>query len=376
MVARIRPWFAATAVAAAALLVGFTVARFAPVKYAASGRLHVPAAASQSLEESWPDASLLNRWLAQPLTVRPTVVSSAHRDRQSPRHVLVVAQASTGGDAAESVNRVLEAAHADLNARGLRFAQERHRSLLTMLHHARAERNRAQRELDRFIAKRMAQPVAAPPATAAPEPASAIASSAPLAPRRNPLWDDLVRQVGELEGRRAGLLLTMTSAHPVIRDLDWRLAQLREQLRLSQEFVAAPEPNVVQPLPAIPTADGTAPSTPAATVEDDQALRQLRKRLSAADRQLGFAVQQERAASQELSALRAELHSCLTPAVVPLQPIDAALRDRIRWSGAILALGLAAATVRLLAPRRQVLRTTDDVHRRLGLPVLGKLSIR
>jgi len=281
-----------------------------------------------------------------------------------------------------SVNEVLDAAHFELRGEGLRFTDERHRALLTLLHHARAERARAQRQLDEHVAQRLKASPETPPATPVvmpPQPVVAPPVQAPIVERRNPLWDDLARHVGELEGRRAGLLLTMTPAHPVIRDLDWRLAQLRDQLHSSPEFTGGANQQIVNQLPPViadtqPALPRVAPPVPAPAPSDGEALRELRKRVAAADRQLGIAVQQERDAWQELSALRTELQTCVTSAVIPTQPDESMGREQIRWGGALLALSLAGATFWRKQPRRKVLRSTEEVRRTLGVPVLGKFS--
>ncbi len=379
MAARIGPWVAAALVGAVALAVCLGVAQLIPIQYSATGQLTVPQGALRATGGAWPDASQVNRWLARPLPVRPIVkieMAGGGNTAKSPQ-VLVVAEALNATDAASAVNQVLELAQHDLLSEGARFAAERHRSLLTMLHHARAERARVQRELDELTARRLRESAGAPPELTTP-PLQASSVNAPPVPsvrQRNPLWDDLARQVGEMEGRRAGLLQTMTEAHPVIRDLDWQLSQMREQLRVSPEFTSAPDPGVIGPLPPVESGPVLVPAVVASEPSVPQVdLRQQRNRVATADRQLGVAVQQERAAWQELSSLRSELQSCVTRAVAPAHPNPSVAREQVRWGGALLALALAGATAWRSRPRRQVLRTIDDVRRTLKLPVLGKLS--
>ncbi|MDZ4784066.1 MAG: hypothetical protein SGJ19_27780 [Planctomycetia bacterium] len=382
MTARIGPWIAAAVMGAVALLVCLCLAEFVPVAYSASGRVRVPRAALRSLDEFWPDASRVNRWLAQPLPVRPIVEAKLTGDEEHPPQIVVAARGPDAEAVTISVNEVLDAAHFELRGEGLRFTDERHRALLTLLHHARAERARAQRQLDEHVAQRLKASPETPPATPVvmpPQPVVAPPVQAPIVERRNPLWDDLARHVGELEGRRAGLLLTMTPAHPVIRDLDWRLAQLRDQLHSSPEFTGGANQQIVNQLPPViadtqPALPRVAPPVPAPAPSDGEALRELRKRVAAADRQLGIAVQQERDAWQELSALRTELQTCVTSAVIPTQPDESMGREQIRWGGALLALSLAGATFWRKQPRRKVLRSTEEVRRTLGVPVLGKFS--
>ncbi len=378
MAARIGPWVAAALVGAVALAVCLGLAQLIPIQYSATGQLTAPQGALRATGDAWPDASQVNRWLARSLPVRPIVkieMAGGENTAKSPQ-VLVVAEALNATDAASAVNQVLELAQHDLLSEGARFAAERHRSLLTLLHHARAERARVQRELDELTARRLREGAGAPPEATTPHQSAAVEVPAvPAVRQRNPLWDDLARQVGELEGRRAGLLQTMTEAHPVIRDLAWRLAQLREQLRVSPEFTTAPDPGVVGPLSPVASAPELAPAVVASAPSVSQAdLRQRRNRVASADRQLGVAVQQERAAWQELSSLRSELQSCVTRAVAPAHPIPSVAREQVRWGGALLAISLAGATAWRLRPRRQVLRTIDDVRRTLKVPVLGKLS--
>lgn len=379
MAARIGPWVAAALVGAVALAVCLCLAQLIPVQYSASGQLQVPPGALRSIGDAWPDSSQVNRWLARPLAVRPVVKVELNAEGQSasaPR-IRVVAQAANATDATTAVNGALEAARHDLVAGGTRFAAERHRALLTLLHHARAERTRLQRELDELTASRLreeAAPAEVTPARQLPAPVER-APGVPSVRLRNPLWDDLARQVGELEGRRAGLLQTMTEAHPVIRDLDWRLLQTREQLRLSSEFTTAPDPNTIGPLPPVERTVDPVPAKTAIVAEPSQdELRQQRNRVVTADRQLGVAVQQERAAWQELSSLRAELQTCVTRAVPPTRPDPSVAHEQARWGGAMLALALSGVTAWCSRPRRQILRTVEDVRRTLNLPVLGKLT--
>jgi hypothetical protein len=388
MPAKLGPWLAAALAGAVALGVSFGLSALLPVEYSASGRLDVPAAALRATRDTWPNASQINRWLAQPLPVRPLVkVALAEEDKSAPPQILVTAQAGQAEAAAESVNQVLRTAQRELQSAGVKFDEERHRALLTLLHRARAQRTRVQRELDRLVATRMREvaanaegnveaPVAAPPEIASPTVVSVPA--APTVRARNPLYDDLLRQIGQMEGRRAGLLQTMTPAHPVIRDLDWRLGQLQEQLRTSPEYTSAPDPAAVGRLPFVPVE--TAPtSVPNATAmaEPTVALDDLRKQralVAAADMRLGTAIQQERDAWQQLSSLRAALESNVVLAAVPARPDESVAREQLRWAGVLVALAAFGGTLWGFRPRNRKLRTAEDIRRTLNVPVLGKVS--
>ncbi len=388
MPAKLGPWLAAALSGAAALAVSFGIAALVPQQFSAAGRLDVPAAALRSAGDDWPDASQVNRWLAQPLPVRPLVkITLAEPGHYGPPQIVVAAAAPTPQAAADSVNAVLQTAQQQLQGVGAKFDEERHRALLTLLHHARGERNRAQRQLDQLVAQRMREIAAASPASELEQSELAVPELTPPGPvptvrARNPLYDDLVRQIGEMEGRRAGLLQTMTPAHPVVLDLDWRLQQMRDQLSTSPEYTNAPDPTAVGPLPLV----GASPASTAAqspvplarqpaesTVSLDD-LRKQRALVAAADLRLGAAIQQERAAWQQLSALRAALNSSVVLATVPTRPEPSVAREQIRWAGVLFALALSGATLWRFRHRQRLLRTAEDVRRSLNVPVLGQLS--
>lgn len=388
MPAKLGPWLAAALTGAAALAVSFGISALLPEQYGAAGRLDVPAAAQRSAGDAWPDASQVNRWLAQPLPVRPLVkITLAEPGHYGPPQIVVAAEAPTPQAAADSVNTVLRTAQQQLQSVGAKFDEERHRALLTLLHHARGERNRTQRQLDQLVAQRMREVAAATPAAEVAPPESTGPELAPPGPvptvrARNPLYDDLVRQIGEMEGRRAGLLQTMTPAHPVVLDLDWRLQQMRDQLSTSPEFTNAPDPTAVGPLPFVeappastavqsPVLPAQQPAESIVTLDD---LREQRALVAAADLRLGAAIQQERAAWQQLSALRAALDSSVVLATVPTRPEPSVAREQIRWAGVLFALALSGATLWKFRPRQRLLRTAEDVRRSLKVPVLGQLS--
>lgn len=376
MPAKFGPWVAAALAGALALAVSFGISELLPESFSAAGQLNVPADVARETLNEWPDASQVNRWLARPLPVRPLVkVELATADQASaPPRILVTAAADTADAAAGSINEVLRAAQVDLQTVGSEFAGARHRSLLTLLHHARAEYTRSQDELDRLVTLQMNE-VTPPPAIAAATPsASPSAAPVPTVQQRNPLWDDLMRLIAEMEGRRAGLLQSMTPAHPVIRDLDWRIAQLREQLKSSSEFTTAPDPNAIGPLPVVEMTPAVAAPPVATSSATLEAIRQQRSRVAEAELHMGMAIQQEREAWEELTAIRSEIDTCIVPAIAPTHPDPSVAREQVRWGGVLFALALSAATLWRYRPRRQVLRTVDDVQRSLGIPVLGKLS--
>lgn len=381
MPAKLGPWLAAALVGAAALAVAFGLSALVPAQYSAAGRLEVPPEALRATGDAWPDASQVNRWLAQRLPVRPLVkVTLAEPGQKRRIQILVTAESSQPEATATTVNAVLDAAREELRGAGVTFDEERHRSLLTLLHRARAERSRAQRRLDQLVATRMREVAAAAPSAAPPAEAAPVIAPSPPIPAvsaRNPLYDDLVRQIGQMEGRRAGLLQSMTPAHPVVRDLDWRLQQLRDQLRASPEYTTAPDPAAVAPLPQVAAAPVEPPvpaptaAEPSVSLED---LRRQRAQVASADMQLGFAIQQERAAWQQLSTLRAAIESCVAPATIPTRPDPSVEREQLRWAGVFFALALAGGTLWGFRPRKRVLRTAEEVGRTLNVPVLGKLS--
>jgi hypothetical protein len=246
--------------------------------------------------------------------------------------------------------------------------------LLSLLHHARAEYTRAQDELDKLVAQQINEVAPAPTPPAEMSAATPPPPPVPMVQQRNPVWDDLMRLIAEMEGRRAGLLQNMTPAHPVIRDLDWRIAQLREQLKSSSEFTTAPDPSAVGPLPQVEISPAIVGPPVVASSDTLDALRQQRSRVAEAELHMGMAIQQEREAWEELTAIRSEIDACIVPAIAPAHPDPSVAREQVRWGGVLFALAISAATLWRYRPRRQVLRTVDDVQRSLGIRVLGKLS--
>lgn len=368
------PWIAAAIVGTAVLAAGFVASEALPERYRTTGQLVVPPAALRSLPESWPDPSQVNRWLLGNLPVRPHV-EVEESDSIHPR-ILITAEAANAEDAAAATNETLRRAQQDLQTLGVRFADERHRSLLTLLHRARNDRSRAQQELDQriFAKERAVADQTAPPPPPAPV---TVAAPVPVVHTRNPLWDDMARQIAEMEGRRAGLLLTMTPAHPVIHDLDWRIAQLKSQLQSAPEFNSAPDPAAVGPLPQVATAPAPSlvPATPLINDGDERdEIRRQRFVVAAADMQLGVAIQHERDAWQQLSELRSDIESCVQQAPLPSAAELSPARDPIRGGSAVLAFVLSGTILWRARPKRHTLRTLEDVRRTLGVPVIGKLS--
>jgi hypothetical protein len=248
----------------------------------------------------------------------------------------------------------------------------------------RAELQRAQAELDRFLQEHFAevQQRLEPPQPAASR-GSAEESATPWSPAgatadkptmvENPQWVELNDRIAQMEQRRAELLLSRTAMHPSVQDLEGELARSEQQLK-----------EIPRQIPAEEHATASAPATPTVPPQppkaDSQPVAQNGGTLAKRFEELRQAVEQARLHCQEAA-------QCDRPNLPSGPPLEIQLADGSRrlegarssqrWLLAALAAGLAMAAgagMVSMGMVEQPLSNATDAQAALPVPIVGVIS--
>lgn len=197
------------------------------------------------------------------------------------------------------------------------------------------------------------------------------AATIPAARRQeNPAWQQQQTLIAQLEQQREKLLLTLTTEHPKVRDLEVELEELQSRQSSLPRYL-----------------DGPAMESPAPQLlsSADPQVAEFQQRITAAQDAYATARAarlEAQAAVEVLERSTAEA-SVKQPRFLLAQSAQAVAREAAiapwtRYSVFTLASMLVlTATTLLLRPRNapQLLQSVDDIHKQLHVPVVARLRL-
>ncbi len=192
----------------------------------------------------------------------------------------------------------------------------------------------------------------------------------------NPDWVALSRQVGDLQQRRAKLLVDRTPLHPEVRQTELRLAELQGRLAETPRWIPGRQPGVVSAPPLTPAGDRQMAAPVAAQPDSVASLNKLRESAAAARRASQQAAVAERDAwKSRQREPRIELQLAVVQAAPASLPLPLPLRQRLRLALAALAAGLTTTVgIGMIATGAAIEPTVNSlaqVSAILTVPVVG-----
>lgn len=262
----------------------------------------------------------------------------------------------------------------------------------TAAERARQQLFEAQSQLDDFIQRQFVrqQSLAQRPGKRPPAPAKAPAPQIAEDPKKM----ELENRLAELEERRGELLVDRTSAHPVVRDVEARIARLKEQLASiagqsppePPEDLAPPDgpalesPEVARlsgtPEPTSEGSDAFDEASPSKAVEDHaESARAFAARKEAVDRARQnydrLSEIERRSRERQLRSGNVELELADTCDVV--QSADGSPRFLLVGVASALAVAFGVALISSGFDTDPPLTTRGQVEKALPVPIVGAI---
>jgi hypothetical protein len=229
---------------------------------------------------------------------------------------------------------------------------------------ARDAANRSEREvrdaqgrLEAFYHQRFREPRPTPPQSPPAQKGE---------PADDPQWAELNRQLGELVQRRDGLLASRYPTHPEIRDLEFRIGGLREQLAATPRRALEQEPAGGMAGPQVPDPAAARTAQDADTV---QRLKEAVERASQASQQAARGERQAWQTRLELPQIDLALAEVPPPPPPPAPNVGLLLTALAAGLTTIAGVGMVWAG----AAVQPVLVTAAEVGNVLRVPVVGTL---